>query len=206
MTDLRNGPVAEAIRRHRLIAVLRRIEPQHKLLALVDELVDAGLRAVEITFDAPSAADDIAALRKRLDASVLVGAGTVLSVDQLRAAQSAGADFGVAPLLDLEVLGAAVGAGLPFIPGGMTPTEMRAAWLAGATFVKLFPASVAGPQFIREIHGPLPEIEIIPTGGIDAANAQAFLDAGAAALGIGSSLVRATPDERRALIASIAAP
>ena len=205
MNDLRHGPVADAIRRHRLIAVLRRIEPQDKLLALVDELVDSGLRAVEITFDAPSAADDIAALRQRLDSSVLVGAGTVLTLEQLRAGQSAGADFGVAPLLDMDVLRAAVDADFAFIPGGMTPTEMRTAWRAGATFVKLFPASVAGPQFIREIHGPLREIEIIPTGGIDASNAQAFLDAGAAALGIGSSLVKATPDERRTLIARIAA-
>lgn len=204
MSDLRNGTAANAIRRHRLIAVLRRIEPQEKLLELVDELVDAGLRAAEITFDAPSAAEDIAALRERLDDSVLVGAGTVLGLEQLHAARDAGADFGVSPLLDLDVLRAALDAGFPFIPGGMTPTEMRAAWQAGATFVKLFPASVAGPQFIREIHGPLREIEIIPTGGIDASNAQAFLDAGAAALGIGSSLVKATPAERRDLVARIA--
>jgi 2-dehydro-3-deoxyphosphogluconate aldolase / (4S)-4-hydroxy-2-oxoglutarate aldolase len=208
VNEQRTGPIAEAIRRHRLIAVLRRIEPRAKLVALVDELADAGLRAVEITFDASSAADDISALRRRLDARpdgpFVVGAGTVLTLDQLRAAQASGADFGVAPVLDLEVLRAAVDNGFPFVPAGMTPSELRAGWLAGATFVKLFPASAVGPQFVREVRGPLREIQIVPTGGIDASNAQAFLDAGAAAVGIGSALVRASPDERRALIARLA--
>jgi 2-dehydro-3-deoxyphosphogluconate aldolase/(4S)-4-hydroxy-2-oxoglutarate aldolase len=205
VNDLRTGPTAQAIRHHRLIAVLRRIEPRERLLELVDELADAGLRAVEITFDSASAADDIRALRRRLDARTdgpfVIGAGTVLTLDQLRAARAAGADFGVAPVLDLKLLRTAIAGGFPFIPAGMTPSELRAAWLADATFVKLFPASAVGPQFIREVRGPLREIEIVPTGGIDASNAQAFLDAGAAAVGIGSALVRATADERRALIA-----
>jgi len=208
VNEQRSGPIAAAIRRHRLIAVLRRIEPREKLLALVDELADAGLRAVEITFDSPSAADDISALRQRLDARpdgpFVIGAGTVLTLEQLRAAQAAGADFGVAPVLDLELLRVALANAFPFVPAGMTPSELRAGWLAGATFVKLFPASAVGPHFIREVRGPLREIQIVPTGGIDADNAQAFLDAGAAAVGIGSALVRATPDERRALIARLA--
>lgn len=208
MNEQRTGPIAAAIRRHRLIAVLRRIEPREKLLALVDELADAGLRAVEITFDAPSAADDIGALRRRLDARsdgpFVIGAGTVLTIEQLRAAQASGADFGVAPVLDLDLLGAAVDDGFPFISAGMTPSELRAGWLAGATFVKLFPASAVGPKFVRDVRGPLREIEVVPTGGIDAGNAQDFLDAGAAAVGIGSALVKATPAERRALIARLA--
>ena len=169
VSDLRSGPVAQAIRRHRLIIVLRRIEPQDKLLALVDELADAGARAFEITFDSLSAAVDIRAVRARLDqradGSFIVGAGTVLTREHLDAARGAGADFGVAPVVDLDIVRAATDAGLPFIPGGMTPTEMHGAWSAGATFVKLFPASAVGPQFIREIHGPFREIEIIPTGG-----------------------------------------
>ena len=150
MSELRSGPVAQAIRRHRLIIVLRRIEPQDKLLALVEELADSGARAFEITFDAPSAADDIAAVRARLagrsDGPFIVGAGTITRRDQLDAARASGADFGVAPVVDLELVRAATGAGFPFVPGGMTPSEMSSAWAAGATFVKLFPASVAGPQ------------------------------------------------------------
>jgi len=209
MSELRSGPVAKAIRRHRLIIVLRRIEPQDKLLALVEELADSGARAFEITFDALSAADDIAAVRARLagrtDGPFIVGAGTITRRDQLDAARASGADFGVAPVVDLELVRAATGAGFPFVPGGMTPSEMSSAWAAGATFVKLFPASVAGPNFIRELHGPFREIEIIPTGGIDASNAQSFLDSGAAAVGVGSAVVRMTAGERRAFVASLAA-
>lgn len=206
---LRDGATARAIRTHRLIVILRRIEPRPKLLALVDELADAGARVLEVTFDAPSAADDIAALRKRLDrrsdGPYVLGAGTLLTSAQLHAARAAGADFGVSPLLDLDLVHAATSAGFPFVPGALTPTEMRAAWLAGAAFVKLFPASAVGPQLIRELHGPLPEIAIIPTGGVDATNAKAFLEAGAAALGIGSAIVRADSAARRALIEEIAA-
>ena len=207
---LRRGPVAESIRACRLVVVLRRIEPRERLLALIDELADAGARAFEITFDSPSAAADIAAARDHLsqsggDAAYLVGAGTVVDLAQLAAAQAAGADFAVAPLLDPALVRASVEAGLPFIPGAMTPTEMALAWASGATFVKLFPASAVGPAFIREIRGPLPQLEIIPTGGVDGTNALAFLDAGAAAVGIGSALAKAEPEARSALVASLSA-
>jgi len=209
VNELRQGPIANAIRRHRLILVLRRIEPKEKLLALVDELADAGARAMEITFDAPSAAADLAAVRGLLDARAdgpfVVGAGTVLTAAQLDAARAAGADFGVAPLLDMDLVRAAVSSGFTFVAGGMTPTELHAAWSAGSTFVKLFPASVVGPNFIREVRGPLREIEIIPTGGIDASNAQGFLEAGAVAVGVGSAIVRMSSDERRAFVAALAA-
>jgi 2-dehydro-3-deoxyphosphogluconate aldolase/(4S)-4-hydroxy-2-oxoglutarate aldolase len=103
------------------------------------------------------------------------------------------------------VLEAALDAGLPFIPGAYSPTEIDAAWRAGATFVKLFPASSLGPSHVRELRGPMPEVETIVTGGVDATNAVAFLEAGATAVGIGSAIVRATPEERRSLIAAIAA-
>lgn len=206
-SEVRRGPVADAIRRHRLIVILRHIEPRERLIPLVEELADAGARIFEVTFDAPTAADDLVALRARLagraDEPFVLGAGTLLTRDQLDAALGAGADFGVTPLCDLELLAAALDAGLPFIPGGMTPTELAAAWAAGATFVKLFPASAVGPQFIRELHGPLPEIEVIPTGGVDPGNAAAFLAAGAAAVGLGSALVRASANERRIILAGL---
>lgn len=205
-TALRAGAVAVAIRRHRLIAVLRRVQPQEALIGLVEELADAGVGVFEITLDAPEGADDLAAVRARLDGrDCLVGAGTVLRREQLDAARGAGADFAVAPLLDLELLREAVAGGLPFVPGAMTPTEAAAAWEAGATFVKLFPASAVGPAFVRELRGPLPDVQLIPTGGIDASNAQEFLSAGAAAVGIGGAITRATPEERRSLAQSLVA-
>jgi 2-dehydro-3-deoxyphosphogluconate aldolase/(4S)-4-hydroxy-2-oxoglutarate aldolase len=206
-TDLRSRVVATAIRAHRLIVVLRRVEPRDRLLELVAELADDGVRAFEITMDAVAAADDLAAVRAALlgrsDGPFLVGAGTILRREQLDAARRAEADFGVAPVLDEELVRAAVAGGLPFIPGAMTPTEITAAWNAGATFVKLFPASAVGPALVRELRGPLPDVALIPTGGVDASNATAFLEAGAAAVGIGSAITRATPDERRALVRSL---
>lgn len=206
-SDLRSRVVATSIRVHRLIVVLRRVEPRDRLLSLVAELADAGVHAFEITMDAPAAAEDLTAARRflheRSDGPFLVGAGTILGQEQLDGARRAEADFGVAPLLDVGLLRSAVEAGLPFIPGAMTPTEVATAWAAGATFVKLFPASAVGPSFVRELRGPLPDVQLIPTGGIDATNAAAFLEAGAAAVGIGSAITRATSKERQALLTAL---
>ena len=206
--DSRTSAVADAIRAARLIVVLRRVEPRTRLLEIVDELADAGATVFEITFDAPDAAGNLAAGRDRLGGrrtATWIGAGTIRSTDDLRLAASAGATFGVSPVFDRAVVAAAHEIGLPFIPGAYSPTEVDAAWRAGAAFVKLFPASSLGPNHVRELRGPLPEVELIVTGGIDASNAVAFLDAGAAAVGVGSALVRATPAERRALVEMVAA-
>lgn len=204
--DLRTSAVADAIRTTRLIAVLRRIEPRHRLIALVDDLLATGVRLFEITFDSTDAAGDLGAVRARVGDAGWVGAGTLRTEDELRAAIAAGAAFGVSPLLDPVVLAAALAAALPFVPGAYSPTEVDAAWRAGATFVKLFPASSLGPNHVRELRGPLPEIEIVATGGVDGSNAETFLAAGATALGVGSALQRMTPGERRALIALCARP
>lgn len=209
--DLRSGAVAVAIREARLIAVLRRIEPRARLLALIDDLAAAGIRIFEITFDGIDAAGDLTAVRARLasrpgggnSVDARVGAGTIRSLEQLRAALDAGAEFGVSPVLDQEILEAALAAGLPFTPGAYTPTEADRAWRAGATFVKLFPGSSLGPSHVRELRGPLPEIEIIVTGGVERANAAAFLAAGAVAVGVGSALGRMSADERIALVQSV---
>ena len=91
----------------------------------------------------------------------------------------------------------------PFIPGAATPTEVETAWQSGATFVKVFPASSLGPSFVRELRGPMPEVETIPTGGINGENVQKFLGAGAVAVGIGSALLKADPDQRRSLVESV---
>ncbi len=206
--ELRDGPVAEAIRRQRLIVVLRRVQPLDRLVALVDELADSGARAFEITFDSPSAVDDVAAVRKHLsgrdDGPFLVGAGTLVGRERLEAALRSGADFGVAAVVDAWLVRDAVAARLPFMAGALTPTEIAAAWSAGATFVKLFPASAVGPAFVREMRGPFPEVRLIPSGGVDGSNALAFLEAGAVAVGIGSALTKSDPATRRRLVAGLA--
>jgi len=206
--DLRQGGAAEAIRRHRLIVILRRVGSLDRLVALMEELADAGARVFEVTFDDPAAADGLRLSAKRLgrrrDGPFLIGAGTIRTADQLGAAHGAGAAFGVSPTFNRGVLEAAIAANLPFIPGAATPTEVEAAWECGATFVKLFPASSLGPSFVREMRGPMPEVELVPTGGINLENAREFLDAGAAAVGLGSALLRADPDQRRSLVAGLA--
>lgn len=206
--DLRHGEAADAIRRHRLIVILRRVGSLDRLVALIEELADAGARVFEVTFDDPDAAEGLRLSAERLgrrrDGPFRVGAGTIRTADQLAAAHGAGAAFGVSPTFNRGVLEAAIAANLPFLPGAATPTEVEMAWECGATFVKLFPASSLGPTFVREIRGPMPEVELVPTGGVNLENARQFLDAGAAAVGLGSALLRADPDQRRGLVAGLA--
>jgi 2-dehydro-3-deoxyphosphogluconate aldolase/(4S)-4-hydroxy-2-oxoglutarate aldolase len=199
--------MADLIRTMRLIAVLRRVEPRARLLGLVEDLAADGVRAVEVTFDAASAVEDLRAVRELLASrfpDAIVGAGTVRSLEALDAARGAGASFAVAPTFHPDLVRRAVALSLPVIPGAYSPTEIELAWRSGATFVKLFPASSLGPGHVRELRGPFPDIETIATGGIDASNARAFLEAGCVAVGVGGALTRATPEERRALIAAVA--
>ena len=206
---LRRAPVADHIRSRRLIAVLRRIEPSEQLLELVASLAEDGVRVFEVTFDAPAAADDLVALRERLARSgvgdAVVGAGTILTLDRLDDAVRSGAAFVVAPTLDIGIIERAVDLGVPVIPGAYSPTEIALAWRAGATFVKVFPASSLGPSHVRELRGPLPDIQLVATGGVDATNAGSFLAAGCVAVGVGGALVSGSRDERRALLAAASA-
>jgi 2-dehydro-3-deoxyphosphogluconate aldolase / (4S)-4-hydroxy-2-oxoglutarate aldolase len=201
---LRHSPVADLVRRCRLIAILRRVEPRERLLDLVGSLAEDGVRLFEVTFDAPAATEDLVAVRERLRAAgledPLVGAGTIVTADRLEAAAGAGAAFIVAPTLDVEIVERAIELGLPVIPGAYSPTEIALAWRTGASFVKVFPASSLGPSHMRELRGPLPEIELIATGGVDATNARSFLAAGCVAIASGGALVNGTADERRAIV------
>jgi len=198
---LRRSAVAERIRRHRLIAILRRVEPQGLLLDLVAELAADGVRVLEVTFDGASAAEDLVAVKQRLHGSdVIVGAGTIVSGERMDAALAAGAQFLVAPTLDLAIVAEAVDRGVPVIPGAYSPTEIALAWDSGATFVKVFPVSSLGPSHIRELRGPLRDIEMIATGGVDATNTAAYLEAGCVAVGVGGALVKADRAGRQAII------
>ena len=198
---LRRSAVAERIRRHRLIAILRRVEPQGLLLDLVAELAADGVRVLEVTFDGASAAEDLVAVKQRLHGNdVMVGAGTIVSGERMDAALAAGAQFLVAPTLDLAIVAEAVDRGVPVIPGAYSPTEIALAWDSGATFVKVFPVSSLGPSHIRELRGPLRDIEMIATGGVDATNTAAYLEAGCVAVGVGGALVKADRAGRQAII------
>ncbi len=205
---LRSGPIADLIRRHRLLAVLRPTSADVGLLALVEELADAGARVFEIRLETHTAETDLAAVRAHLqartDGPFLVGAGSVLRRNELEAARRAGADFAVAPLLDPSLVATAVDEAMPFIPGAFTPTEIATAWAAGATFVKLFPAASVGPAFVRGLRGSMPDAQLIPTGGIDAASAAAYLESGAAAVGIGTALALGDTATRRSIVESVA--
>lgn len=200
---LRRSAVAETIRRHRLIAILRRVEPQERLLDLVSELAADGVHVLEVTFDGADAAEDLIAVRERLASDgreVLTGAGTIVTQERMDAALAAGAEFIVAPTLDPAILAEAIGRGVPAIPGAYSPTEIALAWDSGATFVKVFPVSSLGPSHIRELRGPLRDIEMVATGGVDATNTAAYLEAGCVAVGVGGALVNADRAGRRAII------
>jgi 2-dehydro-3-deoxyphosphogluconate aldolase/(4S)-4-hydroxy-2-oxoglutarate aldolase len=183
--------VPEAILGGRVVAIARGLDPS-RMVEIAGALIDGGVGAFEVTLNSRSANDAIAAVRAAVPAGrLLVGAGTVLDRASAEAAVGAGAQFLVMPHTDLGLVAWAAGRGLPVFPGAFTPSEILAAWRAGATAVKLFPASAVGPSFVRELRGPLPEIPLIPTGGVTAENAPDFIRAGAVAVGLGSWLTGA---------------
>ena len=178
----------EAVRGPRIVAIARGLDPA-RLDRIATGLVDGGVRAFEVTLDSPGAVDAIKALvASHGPRGLLVGAGTVLDVAAAFAAARAGAAFLVSPHTDPAVIAWAVGHGVPVVPGAATPTEILTAWRAGATAVKVFPASALGPAFVREVRGPLGEVPLVATGGITPDTGPAFIDAGAVAVGVGSWL------------------
>jgi 2-dehydro-3-deoxyphosphogluconate aldolase/(4S)-4-hydroxy-2-oxoglutarate aldolase len=186
----------ERIRAERLVAILRRLPDVD---TRVSALADAGFGVVEITLDDPDAPAAIGRARSRGDVTVL--AGTVRSAEQVDVAAKAGAEAVVSPGFVREVVERAAELGVPAVPGALTPTEVEAAWDAGAALVKLFPGSLGGPGYVRELLAPLAEIPLLVTGGIDSRNARAFLDAGAIAVGAGSAVE--DPVEARRLVEAV---
>jgi len=178
----------QLMRESGVIAILR-AKSSEQLIAAAEAIRQGGVRAIEVTMNTPGALEVIAAAGKRFGERVLFGAGTVLDPETARAAILAGAQFVVAPTLNVAVVQLCNRYGVPVMPGCYSPTEMLTAWEAGADFVKLFPADVGGPQMIRAILAPLPQLQIVPVGGVDLTTAGAFIRSGAAALGVGSSLV-----------------
>jgi 2-dehydro-3-deoxyphosphogluconate aldolase/(4S)-4-hydroxy-2-oxoglutarate aldolase len=176
--------VLAAIRSDRAVAVIRG-ERVADAAGLAETLADAGIRAIEFTFTIP---DVLAAIEAATASSALVGAGTVRDERQARDALSAGARFLVSPACVPEVALVAAEVGVSVFLGALTPTEVDAAVKAGTSAVKLFPAGLGGPRYLRDLRGPFPSVDFIPSGGITEENAQAFLDAGALAVYAGTSL------------------
>lgn len=171
-----------------IIAVLRGLEPK-AALATAAALYEGGISVLEVTVDAPRALESIEALVASMKGKALIGAGTVLDAASAAAAIRAGASFLFAPNLNEDVIETANRYGRMAIPGVMTPTEMTRAVEAGAQAVKLFPANVLGPGFIKQVRAPLPHIPVIPTGGIGPDNAGEYIKAGAIAIGAGGGLL-----------------
>src|ERR671937_34679 len=171
-----------------IVAVVRSLDSQ-QLVEVARALADGGVTVVEITMTVPGALDVVRQVRQALGERVLLGAGTVLDPETARAALLAGAEYVVAPTLNLDVIRLCRRYDKLVMPGAFTPTEILTAWEAGADLVKVFPADVVGPAFFKALRGPLPQVRLMPTGGVDLTTAAAFLKAGACCLGVGGQLV-----------------
>ena len=161
---------------------------------LAQALLDGGVTAFELTMTSPGALDALTLLRERVPAfergEAVLGMGSVLDRKMAAEAIARGAQFVVAPTLDLPTVTYCAGLGVPVMPGAFTPTEVQTAWRAGAAVVKVFPATKLGPGYFQDILAPLPHLKLMPTGGVDLENAGGFVLAGAVAVGVGSALVR----------------
>jgi len=177
------------IMEHKIVAIIRGANPDD-VWNIVQSLQEGGIRIVEITLNSRGALQVIEQLVKKMGDEMLVGAGTVLNAESADAAIAAGARFIISPNLDPATVELTRQLGSVSIPGAFTATEILAAYQSGADIVKLFPASI-GPAYLKDIRGPLPNIPLMPTGGISLENIISFQRAGAAAFGIGSSLVNA---------------
>ena len=181
-------PITAAIERLGVVAVIRLQDPT-RLRAVVDALAAGGIRALEVTMTVPGAIELIAEIAPTLPADFLIGAGTVLDAETARRAIDAGAQFVVSPILRPAVVDEAHRLGRPAMPGCFSPTEIQQAWDAGADIVKVFPATLLGPAFFRDVRGPLPHLKLMPTGGVSIENADEWIRAGAVAVGVGSALL-----------------
>jgi 2-dehydro-3-deoxyphosphogluconate aldolase / (4S)-4-hydroxy-2-oxoglutarate aldolase len=173
-----------------IVAVIRLRDPG-KLRAVVDAIVAGGVRALEVTMTVPGAVELIRGLAPTLPDGFLLGAGTVIDAATARAVIDAGAQFVISPVFRREVIAACHERGVPVAPGCFTPTEILDAHDAGADIVKVFPATTLGPQYIKDVRAPLPQLKLMPTGGVSPDNAGDWIRAGAVAVAAGSSLLDA---------------
>jgi 2-dehydro-3-deoxyphosphogluconate aldolase/(4S)-4-hydroxy-2-oxoglutarate aldolase len=189
VTQTSKAEILQRIHDIGLIPVVR-AESAEMAHRAVEAVCAGGIPIVEITMTVPGAVDVIRALVKQVSAETLIGAGTVLVARTAEECVDAGAQFIVSPALDVGTIAYCKKMDIAMMAGALTPTEIYTAWSAGADLVKVFPAgAVGGPGYLKAIKGPLPQIKLVPTGGVSLQNAAAFIEAGAEALGIGSDLI-----------------
>lgn len=172
----------------RLVAVVR-ARDNASVSAAVEVLTTSGIRTIELTLTTPHAVESLGLLREEFASGAVFGMGTITSLDQARECLDAGAEFLVTPIYVDGVVELASRAGVPVFPGALTPTEIHRLWREGAAAVKVFPASLGGPRYLRELHGPFPEISFMPSGGVVIADIEQWLGAGAVAVSLGGALL-----------------
>ena len=182
--------VVRAIEDCGVVAIIR-IQDAGRVAAVVEALARGGVRAIEITMTVPGAIDAIRSIAAALTDDVVLGAGTVLDAGTANKVIDAGAQFVVAPTLNAETIHACHARDVAILPGCFTPTEMLTAWQLGADIIKVFPATTLGPGYLKDVRAPLPQLKLMPTGGVTPENAGDWIRAGAVALGVGSALVDA---------------
>lgn len=178
----------EQIKQNGIVAIIRGAKPEN-ILPIAKALRDGGIKTLEITVETPKVLTLIEQVASEMGDEVIVGAGTVLDPETARAAIMAGAKFIFSPTVNVETIKLTKRYGVISIPGALTPTEILTAYEHGADVIKVFPASAFGPRYLKDIHGPLPHIPLMPTGGVDLGNLAEYIRAGAVAVGIGSNLV-----------------
>lgn len=181
-----------------VVAILR-TRSSEQLMDVVAALLDVGITCIEVTMTTPGALDVVHDASARFGNRCAFGAGTILDAETARAAILAGARFIVAPVLDLDTVRLCRRYNIAVMPGTMTPTEMLRAYEAGADLIKAFPAGCLGPGFFQDLRGPLPQLRLVPTGGITPENVADYVRAGVAAVGMGSALVKPAWVEKRDL-------
>jgi 2-dehydro-3-deoxyphosphogluconate aldolase/(4S)-4-hydroxy-2-oxoglutarate aldolase len=189
MTSPRQAIVAE-VERCGVVAIIRMKDPA-KLSGVVDAMLAGGVRVLEVTMTVPGAIELIRGLSKSLPKELILGAGTVVDTETADKVIDAGAKFLVSPVMRVPLIELAGRRGVPIMPGCFSPTEILAAWEAGADIVKVFPATALGPGYLKDVHGPLPQVKLMPTGGVSVDNAGDWIRAGAVAVGVGSALLDA---------------
>ncbi|WP_454812260.1 bifunctional 4-hydroxy-2-oxoglutarate aldolase/2-dehydro-3-deoxy-phosphogluconate aldolase [Paenarthrobacter nitroguajacolicus] len=183
-------PAPSAILAANPVVAVMRANHAREYAPVIEALVRGGVRSIELTLSTQGVFEELPLFKERFGTDAEIGVGTITSVDQARQALDGGADYLVTPAMVTAVVSAAVERCIPVFPGGLTPTELLAGWNAGATAVKLFPASAVGPGYIDQLRGPFPEMRVVPSGGIGIDDAPAWIAAGALAVSLGGPLLR----------------
>ena len=191
----------DALAETKIVSVIR-LHEEYDMIPVMSALIDGGVKIMEITATTPRFSRHIAALKRYFSNNAFIGAGTILTKEELDESLACGADFIVSPVTNKDFINICVSKGIPIMPGAMTPTEIYQAWSLGASVVKTFPGRICTPGFYKDMKGPFPYIKMMPTGNVNADNAPEYIRAGACAVGIGKALC-SEDDIRNGLFESI---